>query len=69
MAGMTPIVTPLAASGFSPRALSVLETQLRPLGMAPMAGGLAPEHVIREQAGSPLVAGHAAIDRHGHGRF
>ena len=57
MAGMTPIVTPLAASGFSARALSVLETQLRPLGMAPMAGGLAPEHVIREQAGSPLVAG------------
>ncbi len=57
MAGMTPIVTPLAASGFSARALSVLETQLRPFGMAPMAGGLAPEHVIREQAGSPLVAG------------
>jgi len=57
MAGMTPIVTPLAASGFSARALSVLETQLRPFGMAPMAGGLAPEHVISEQAGSPLVAG------------
>ena len=57
LAGMTPIVTPLAASGFSARALSVLETQLRPLGMAPMAGGLAPEHVIREHAGSPLVAG------------
>ncbi len=57
LAGMTPIVTPLAASGFSPRALSLLETQLRPLGMAAMAGGLAPEHVIREQAGSPLVAG------------
>ena len=57
MAGMTPIVTPLAASGFSARALSVLETQLRPFGMAPMVGGLAPEHVIREQAGSPLVAG------------
>ncbi len=57
MAGMTPIVTPLAASGFRPRALSVLETRLRPLGMAPMAGGLAPEHVIREQERTPLVAG------------
>ncbi len=57
MAGMTPIVTPLAASGFSPRALSLLETRLRPLGMAPMAGGMAPEHVLREQAASGLVAG------------
>jgi hypothetical protein len=56
-AGMTPIVTPLAASGFSPRALAVLETQLRPLGMAPMAGGAAPEHVLREEANRPLVPG------------
>ncbi len=38
MAGMTPIVTPLAASGFGPRALSLLSDRLRPLGMAPMAG-------------------------------
>ncbi len=57
MAGMTPIATPLAASGFSPRALSVLETQLRPLGMAPMAGGMAPEHVLRQEASTPLVPG------------
>ena len=57
MAGMTPIVTPLAASGFSPRALALLETRLRPLGMAPMAGGAAPEHVIREEGDRPLVPG------------
>jgi hypothetical protein len=56
-AGMTPIVTPLAASGFSPRALAVLETQLRPLGMAPMAGGAAPEHVLRAEAKRPLAPG------------
>lgn len=56
-AGMTPIATPLAATGFSPRALSLLETRLRPLGMAPMAGGAAPENVIREQGDRPLVPG------------
>ncbi len=39
LAGMRPIATPLAASGFSPRALSVLSERLGPLGMAPMAGG------------------------------
>ena len=46
MGGMTPIVTPLAASGFSPRALRLLADRLRPLGMAPMAGGAAPERII-----------------------
>ena len=39
---MTPIVTPLAASGFGPGALRFLGERLRPLGMAPMAGGAAP---------------------------
>jgi hypothetical protein len=57
MAGMTPIVTPLASSGFGPRALSVLSERLRPLGMAPMAGGAAPERVIREEGKKPLVPG------------
>jgi hypothetical protein len=57
LAGMRPIVTPLAASGFSPRALSLLETRLRPLGMAPMAGGAAPEHVLKQEAGRGLVPG------------
>jgi hypothetical protein len=57
VAGMTRIVTPLAATGFSPRALSLLESRLRPLGMAPMAGGAAPEHVRREQAHHKLEPG------------
>ena len=46
LAGMTPIATPLAATGLQPAApCRFLETRLRPLGMAPMAGGAAPEHV------------------------
>ena len=57
MGGMTPIVTPLAASGFSPRALSLLADRLRPIGMAPMAGGSAPERIIREEGDKPLVPG------------
>jgi hypothetical protein len=57
MGGMTPIVTPLAASGFSPRALNLLADRLRPIGMAPMAGGAAPERVIREEGNRPLVPG------------
>ncbi len=56
-AGMTPIVTPLAASGFSPRALNLLSERLRPIGMAPMSGGAAPERVIREEGNRPLVPG------------
>ena len=36
--GMTPIVTPLAASGFGPRALSLLAERLRPIGHGPHVG-------------------------------
>jgi hypothetical protein len=57
LAGMTPIVTPLAASGFGPRALSLLGSRLRPLGMAPMAGGAASEQIIKEHGDCPLVPG------------
>jgi hypothetical protein len=57
MGGMTPIVTPLAASGFSPRALGLLADRLRPIGMAPMAGGGAPERIIREMGDRPLEPG------------
>jgi hypothetical protein len=57
MGGMTPIVTPLAASGFSPRALSFLADRLKPVGMAPMAGGAAPERIVREEGDRPLVPG------------
>lgn len=57
MGGMTPIVTPLAASGFSPRALAMLADQLRPIGMAPMSGGAASDRIIREEGDRPLVPG------------
>ncbi len=56
-AGMMPIVTPLAASGFTPTALSTLGERLRPLGMAPMAGGAASDRIIREEGDRPLVPG------------
>jgi len=65
MAGMTPIVTPLAASGFGPRALSLLSDRLRPLGMAPMSGGAAPERIVREGGDRPLVPGSPLSIRHG----
>jgi hypothetical protein len=54
---MRPIATPLAASGFSPRALAFLETQFRPIGMAPMAGGGASPAVLEEEGNKPLVPG------------
>ncbi len=55
--GMTPIVTPLAASGFSPRALAMLGERLRPIGMAPMAGGAAPDRIVKAEGDRPLAPG------------
>jgi len=57
MAGMAPIMTPLASAGFGPRALDLLDRQLRPLGMAPLAGGAASPKVIREDGDKPLAPG------------
>jgi SpoIVB peptidase S55 len=57
MAGMTPIVTPMAASGFSARALNLLSERLRPLGMAAIAGGAASERILREYGNTPLQPG------------
>ncbi len=57
MAGMVPIVTPLSASGFTPRALSLLNDRLRPIGMSPMAGGAAPERIVHEEGNRPLEPG------------
>jgi SpoIVB peptidase S55 len=57
MGGMIPIVTPLAASGFGPRALSLLNDRLRPLGMAPMAGGAASDEIIKAEGDRPLKPG------------
>ncbi len=54
---MRPIATPMAASGFTPRALAVLEQRFRPIGLAPMAGGLASKAVIEAEGTKPLVPG------------
>jgi hypothetical protein len=57
MAGMKPIATPLAASGFGPRAMAFLEDQFAPLGMAPMAGGEVQDEIFRREADKPLEPG------------
>ena len=57
LAGMRPIATPMAASGFTPRALAFLEAQFRPIGLAPMAGGAATRPIIQEEGNKPLVPG------------
>ena len=57
MAGMRPIATPLAASGFSARSLAFLGERLSPIGMAPMSGGAASEKIVKEEGDKPLVPG------------
>lgn len=57
LAGMRPIATPLAATGFTPRALALLDERFRPLGLAPMAGGAASKQVVLEEGDKPLVPG------------
>ncbi len=55
--GMTPIATPLSASGFSPRAMAALSRRLEPLGMSLASGGAAPDRIIREEGDKPLAPG------------
>jgi hypothetical protein len=57
LAGMTPIATPLAASGFSPRALAILDERLGPLGMSAAPGGKAPDDVLAAEGDTPLRPG------------
>jgi hypothetical protein len=57
LGGMRPIATPLAASGFSPRALAFLSDQLTPMGLAPVASGLAPDEIVQREGDKPLVPG------------
>lgn len=56
-AGMTSIMTPLSASGFSPRSMAMLSSRLAPLGMSLGSGGSAPERIVREEGDKPLVPG------------
>lgn len=57
LGGMVPITTPMAATGFSARALAALEASFRPLGMAPMAGGGVFEEILEREGGKPLRPG------------
>jgi hypothetical protein len=54
---MRPIATPLAASGFGPRALAFLRERLGPLGMTAMAGGSATEEILERAGDKPLAPG------------
>ena len=57
LAGMRPIATPLSASGFTPRALALLNDRFQPIGLAPMAGGKAQDRIIKDEGDKPLVPG------------
>ena len=57
LGGMKPIGTPLAATGFTPRALALLGDKLGPLGLSPAAGGGAAEDVRILQANTHLTPG------------
>ncbi len=57
LGGMKPIATPVSATGFGPSALAILEEQLGPLGMAPMAGGGAYEEILQREGDKPLTPG------------
>jgi hypothetical protein len=57
LAGMRQIATPVAASGFTSRALAFLEERFRPIGLAPMAGGAASKTTIQQEGDKPLVPG------------
>ncbi len=57
LAGMKAIATPLMATGFSPRALGLMEERFRPIGLAPMAGGGANKQIVENEGDKPLVPG------------
>jgi hypothetical protein len=57
LAGMQPIATPLAATGFSPRALAILQERLGPLGLTAAPGGGALDDLVEREGARPLVPG------------
>jgi hypothetical protein len=56
---MTPLRTPLAATGFTPRSLANLRDQLGGFGLVPMQGGGAGGNIPEEERNIPLQAGGA----------
>ena len=55
--GMRRIATPIAATGFSPRALALLGDRFAPIGLAPTAGGKANEEIIAKEGDKPFEPG------------
>lgn len=54
---LTPLRTPLAATGFSARSLSLLGEQLKGTGMIPVQGGGASHKVLANEKDAPLEPG------------
>ena len=69
LAGMRPIATPLAASGFSPRALAFLGERLAAAGDGPDGGRGGPRARDPRGGGQAARAGRPAEHRHGHRRL
>jgi hypothetical protein len=56
---LTPLRTPLAATGFTPGSLSLLRDKLRPMGMVPLQGGGVSAAVAEREKNIPLEPGGA----------
>ena len=54
---LMPLRTPLAATGFTPGSLKLLQERCGRLGMLPMQGGAVPARVLAEEKDAPLEPG------------
>lgn len=54
---MTPLRTPLAATGFTPNSLKLLHERCGPFGLTPMQGGAVPARVAAQEQDAPLEPG------------
>ncbi|ADV63099.1 hypothetical protein Isop_2527 [Isosphaera pallida ATCC 43644] len=57
LVGLKPLGMPMAATGFSPRAVATLSRDLGSFGMAPMASGAVPDYIRHEQDHATLEPG------------
>jgi hypothetical protein len=56
---LTPLRTPLAATGLTPHSLSLLEGQMKHFGMVPMQGGAVSSKIVEQERETPLLPGSA----------
>jgi hypothetical protein len=56
---LTPLRTPLAATGFTTQSLTLLRDRLKGSGLVPVQGGGAPGKVIEQEKDTPLLPGSA----------